>query len=504
MELYCTRPRCPRPINHFADLNDSTVLKTVAQKFCTSCGMELILQGRYFPIKLLGQGGFGAAFLARDRFTPKMRHCVVKQFQPSGNLTAAQLEMAQKLFEREGEVLEDLGNRHPEIPDLYAFFELDVKSRTPGERPEKYFYLVQEFVDGQTMEDELQQKGRFTEAEVLDVLKKLLPVLQFVHDNGTIHRDIKPSNIMRHRDGRIYLLDFGAVKQIASAAAMGGGRASTGIYSMGYAPPEQMAGHVVYPATDLYALAVTCITLLTGKQPGDLYDAYGNTWNWRAYAQVSDRLEAILNQMLLPTPSQRLQSAQAVLDAITPSAPPAPQPPLTPPAPPPPPKAPPKPQSHGKPAASAPGASPTQPPQPPKPQLARPRFSTLELLGGAAFTGFEGGLVAIALASLLGTWIAPHFWLALVGILGGLVFAQSQRWIERIDLLIFAAATLAAVVFIPPFQSILAALPLLHEVVRVMGGSLNAILFIAGLTGLVTVAVMILFRLIYTGLSRFL
>ena len=98
MEVYCTRPGCTRPLNHFTDLDDNGILRTVQQKYCTTCGMPLILSGRYLPIKLLGRGGFGAAFLARDRLIPGMRQCVVKQFLPAGNLTPTQMELAQKLL----------------------------------------------------------------------------------------------------------------------------------------------------------------------------------------------------------------------------------------------------------------------------------------------------------------------------------------------------------------------------------------------------------------------
>jgi serine/threonine-protein kinase len=225
--------------------------------------MELILIGRYLPLRLLGQGGFGAAFLARDRYTPAMRQCVVKQFLPSGQLSPAQLVVAQQLFEREAEVLEQLGNTHPLIPDLFAFFELTASSPQAGKQ-DKFFYLVQEYIDGETMEEELVQKGTLATGDVVAMLKEMLDVLTFVHENGSIHRDIKPSNIMRHRSGRFYLLDFGAVKQAAKGAATA---KSTGIYSLGFAPPEQMAGGEVYPSSDLYALAVTCLMLLTGKQP---------------------------------------------------------------------------------------------------------------------------------------------------------------------------------------------------------------------------------------------
>lgn len=291
MEIYCTRSGCPRPQNNFADLDDSATLKSVQQKYCTSCGMPLILGGRYLPIKLLGQGGFGAAFLARDRYTPRMRLCVVKQFKPAGDLSTSDLEIAQKLFEREAEVLEEIGNKHAQIPDLFAFFELTIPGLQPAKQ-DSFFYLVQEFIDGKNLEEELAQKGKFSQAEVMEVLQAILPVLKFVHDHGSIHRDLKPSNIMRDRHGKLYLLDFGAVKQVTKAAVS---NKSTGIYSMGFAPPEQMAGGEVYPSTDLYALAVTGVTLLTGKEATQLFDAYSNQLNWRSHASVSDAFADLLD-----------------------------------------------------------------------------------------------------------------------------------------------------------------------------------------------------------------
>ncbi len=503
MDVYCTRPGCPRPTNAFADLDQPSMLRTVQQKFCTSCGMPLLLAGRYVPLRLLGRGGFGAAFLARDRFTPALRPCVVKQFQPSGNLSATQLQVAQNLFEREAQVLDELGNRHPQIPDLLAFFELDVPTKTPG-KSDKFFYLVQEFIDGENLEEELGRRGRFSEAEVMEILEALLPVMKFVHDSGSIHRDIKPSNIMRRRDGRLFLLDFGAVRQVAATTP--GGKASTGIYSMGFAPPEQMRGDTVYPATDLYALAVTCITLLTGQQPNELYDAFSNTWKWHDSATVSDRLAAVLDQMLLPTPSQRLQSAEEVLNALQSPPPSAPSS-----LPPPPlpvggnvraasplsqgPPLPIHPSTH--PPIHSPPNSPSTalqpPPSPTSPApIAPPRpFSLMELIGNGAFTGFQGGLLAIALLSLLGTTtLTPVFWIALVGVL---VLAQWRRWIERLDLVIIAAISLGLVLFLPFFNGILQA-----------SGAFPTVLVVAVLAALVGVAIALLFRLIYGLLSRIL
>jgi serine/threonine-protein kinase len=481
MEIYCTRPGCSRPQNLFPDLDDRATLKTAQQKFCMSCGMPLILVGRYIPSRLLGRGGFGAAFLARDRYTPAMRQCVVKQFQPSGDLNLQQMKIAQELFEREAEVLEQLGSHNDQIPDLFAFFPLIVPTQQVG-KEDQFFYLVQEFIDGKNLEEELAEKGTFSEAEILEVLREILKVLNYVHENGSIHRDIKPSNIMRDRRGRLYLLDFGAVKQVTKAAAAGTAGRSTGIYSMGFAPPEQMSGGQVYPSTDLYALAVTLITLLTGKEAGELFDSYSNQWNWRNYAQVSTPLADVLDRMLLATPNQRFPSAQEVLDALTPRPTPSPLPVTQSPTPPlqvsPPTVVP----AVSQPLSSQPQAVPISPP------LSRPStFPLVAVLTGAAFTGFEGALLFIALASFLPS---PGISVGVWGmIMGGLIFAEFRRIIEKFDFLIIAGLTLAAVVF---FQGLRKSIPI------------ELVIVISVLAGAGAIAVTALFRLIYLLLSRIL
>ncbi|AIE74782.1 MULTISPECIES: serine/threonine-protein kinase [unclassified Synechocystis] len=314
MDLLCTRPGCAR-LNSFPDLDNRNTLQTAPQKFCTSCRMPLILAGRYLPVKLLGQGGFGAAYLALDRFTPTMPFCVVKQFQPSGNLNQQQLDLALSLFEREAVVLEKLGNRHGQIPDLFAYFPLLVDNPRTG-RQDQFFYLVQEFINGQDLEKTIEKHGPMQESEVRWVLTEMLNILSFVHGTGAIHRDIKPSNLMRDQEGKLYLLDFGAVKQVTAGVGTGN-ESSTGIYSMGFAPPEQMTGSQVYPATDLYSLAVTCLYLLTGKTAQDLYDAYHNQWNWRSPGlKVSQSLAEVIDRLLLPTPKDRYSSAEEVLSAL--------------------------------------------------------------------------------------------------------------------------------------------------------------------------------------------
>jgi serine/threonine protein kinase len=393
MEVYCTRPHCQRPKNHFIDLDDIETLKTVPEKFCTTCGMPLILGNRYLPIKLLAVGGFGAAFLAIDRHTPTLKRCVVKQFQPSGNLTEAALKKAQKLFTQEAETLEKIGYEHPQIPNLFADFTITVDKEQINES-EQFFYLVQEYIDGQTLEEELEAQGNFSEEKVREILRNILPVLQFIHDKDIIHRDIKPSNIMRHRDGRLFLLDFGAVKLIAHPSST-----STGIYSRGFAPPEQMQGGQVFPSTDLYALAVTSLILLTGKGTDELFDSYNNQWQWRSHVNINTRLADILDKMLLPAANQRFQSAQEVLEAIQLTTP------------------------------------------------IKPTFTTWELSAGSAFSGFEATLIAIAFFALFKN---PIMALAIsMVILSALIFAQIQRWLKQSQLLIIVLINLAIIFFMP-------------------------------------------------------
>lgn len=466
MEVICTRPHCPKPRNQCPDLDDPNQLTSIEQKYCTTCGMPLILGGRYLPERLLGKGGFGAAFLAVDRYSPKKAKCVLKQFQPSISLSPQSLEKAKNLFFQEAHVLEDLGREHLQIPDLYAFFPLKVKNQLTGEE-EQFFYLAQEYIDGQNLEEILQQKQvPFSETEVKNILEELLCVLEFVHDHGSIHRDIKPSNIMRSKNGRLYLLDFGAVKQ-ATNNPSNPPEKSTTIYSAGFAPPEQQLGKQVSAATDLYALAATCVMLLTNRDPDDLYDPKQEVWNWQNYApNVSPDLAKVLNKMLLANPSDRFQSSGEVLIALNP-----PPPPIIVPNPPTPAIANPSPNSP-TPAIS----------NPPPARIKTARFSLMEVLANAAFTGFEGTLLVIALSSLV-----PSAGLVIAFmIMGGVVLALYKRVIEGKDLPIIAVITLA-LMLIPKLQGTL---------------SFPEIALIGGISAVVAIAITSIFRLIYQLILR--
>jgi serine/threonine protein kinase len=459
MKIYCTRPSCfGADRNNFTDLEDPMLLKTVPQKFCTTCGMPLILDGRYLPERLLGKGGFGTAFLAKDRRSPTFKYCVVKQFQPSSDLSPQQLATAQNLFEREAHVLEKLGNQHPQIPDLFAYFPLEA----PGwqsSKPQQFFYIVQEYIKGENLETELAAKGQFSEIEVREVLQEILKILEFVHDHDVIHRDIKPSNIMRDDQGRLYLLDFGAVKQVTQNP----GGISTGIYSLGFAPPEQMRGYTVFPSTDLYALAATCLVLLTGKEPQELFDSYSDQWRWKQFVSVSDELASILDKMLLPTPSDRFGSATQLLTALNPvSIPPIPQP---------------------SPVVSSSGTQ-------LQPAVTSRFISPLELLSRAAFTGFEFGVLAclgLALYQKFGLSLIVLSMISLIAITG-LILAVYRRWIESgMDFIIISLISIGILYFI-----------LLKLTFYV---NLTMVPFI---TAILAVGVTALFRLVYLLLQRIL
>ncbi|OKH38687.1 serine/threonine protein kinase [[Phormidium ambiguum] IAM M-71] len=290
---YCLTPGCFSPVNP-----DNA-------QFCLSCGALLSLKNRYRPIQLIGQGGFGKTFLALDEGTSNKVRCVVKQLYLQSQNTLV-VKKAIQLFRQEAQRLKDLG-QHPQIPSLLAHFE-----------QQKQLYLVQEFIPGQTLEKELQAKGVFNESQIWELLKDLIPVLKFVHDRQIIHRDIKPANIIRRQtDGKLVLIDFGVAKLITDSALF---RTGTAVGTTEYAAPEQMKGKAL-PASDLYSLGVTCIYLLTGVSPFDLFDTADNTWVWQDFlpkgTEISDRLKRILNKLIKPAVNQRYQSVGDVLQAIT-------------------------------------------------------------------------------------------------------------------------------------------------------------------------------------------
>lgn len=288
---YCLNPSCQKPLN------------PKGATFCQSCGKEIqpLLRYRYQVIRQLGSGGFGRTFLAED--TDKLNElCVVKQLVSQFPGTKA-WQKANELFQEEAQRLQQLGE-HPQIPALYAYFEQD-----------NYLYLVQQLIVGQTLQQEVEQQGIFSEEKIWQLLSDLLPVLQFIHAHHVIHRDLKPENIIRRQsDGKPVLIDFGVSKQLSATAIASPG---TSIGSFGYASLEQMNIGDAYPASDLYSLGVTCFYLLTQIHPSQLWTEKGYSWvtDWRQYlkAPISQKLEQVLNKLLQKDFLQRYQHADEVL-----------------------------------------------------------------------------------------------------------------------------------------------------------------------------------------------
>jgi serine/threonine-protein kinase len=290
LSCYCLNPNCPQPENP----PDAST--------CAACGQPLLVRNRYRAFKRLGQGGFGATFLARDEDMPSKPWRVIKQLRPVEN--SPQLaKLAEELFNREAEVLERLGE-HSQIPKLYAHFQEGGK-----------FYLVQEFIEGITLAQEVRRNGPFSEEQARQVMQEVLLILSYVHSHNTVHRDIKPANLIRRKeDGRLVLIDFGAVKQLGPGHNVS--EEGTAIRSLGFSPPEQMAGQAVGPASDLYALAATCLNLMTLESPAKFYNHNTGQWDWSDRLQLSPEFDAILRRMLQPAISQRFATATEVLRAL--------------------------------------------------------------------------------------------------------------------------------------------------------------------------------------------
>jgi serine/threonine protein kinase, bacterial len=264
-----------------------------------------------YPIsQQLGAGGFGTTYLATNTLMPSRPYCVVKQLIPTS--TDPQLQqLIQDRFKQEAIVLESLGKgSNGMIPMLYHYFV------EQGE-----FYLVQEYIEGQSLSDRIRNYGVFTETQVRQFLNDILPTLTYIHSKGIIHRDIKPDNIMvRQSDNKPVLIDFGAVKEIMTTVMTPSANTARSIVigTPGFMPMEQVSGRPVF-ASDLYALSLTAIYLLTGKTPGEIEtDPHSGSVNWQVYVpNVSTQLAEVLNKSIEYSPRDRFMNAQEMVQALT-------------------------------------------------------------------------------------------------------------------------------------------------------------------------------------------
>ncbi|MGK7896503.1 MAG: protein kinase, partial [Xenococcus sp. (in: cyanobacteria)] len=206
-----------------------------------------VIRRRYKIIAEIGKdkAGISETYLAEDLdmpVNPKPKR-VVKCLQPQ-----IINDDIRRLFNKEADILYKLGEKSDRIPTLYAFFE-----------EEGRFYIVQEYIDGNDLSDELTPGTKWDEAKVINFLQEMLEILAFVHANNVIHRDIKPQNIMRRKDSRLVFIDFGAIKEIATRPIDSSTTPFT--FSIGtpdYIPIEQFRGKPEY-SSDIYALGITAI-----------------------------------------------------------------------------------------------------------------------------------------------------------------------------------------------------------------------------------------------------
>ncbi|MBD2444693.1 serine/threonine protein kinase [Dolichospermum sp. FACHB-1091] len=290
--ICCLNPDCLNPQNP-----DNYQL-------CQNCQTPLVtlLRNRFRVTRLLSnEGGFGRTYIAED--IDKLNElCVIKQLAPKFQGTWSQKKAIQ-LFSEEAKRLQQLGE-HPQIPTLIAYFEQN-----------NCLYLVQQFIDGQNLLDELNSRKVYRDWDIQSILLDLLPVIKFVHQHGVIHRDIKPENIIRRQcDGRLTLIDFGSSKDLTARVQRKNG---TSIGSHGYSPIEQIRDGKAYPASDLFSLGATCFHLLTGISPFKLWMEYGYSWvgNWQHYlrSSLTKELVEIMDKLLQKEIQYRYQSVDEVM-----------------------------------------------------------------------------------------------------------------------------------------------------------------------------------------------
>ena len=266
------------------------------------------LDGRYQVVQVLGAGGFSQTYLAKDIHKPSNPTCVVKHFKPASS-DPSFLRTAQRLFQTEAEILEKLGYNN-QIPQLLAYFE-----------EEQNFYMIQEYIDGQTLGAKMQPGYCWSESQVIQLLQEVLDILVFIHTRGVIHRDIKPDNlIQRKQDNKLVLIDFGSIKQIRTQTVTPQGHpsATIPIGTQGYMAAEQGQGNP-RPSSDLYALGIISVQALTGLTPTQFQlDPDTDEICWQQQAKVSSELASLISKLVSYHFKDRYQSAIEALEALQP------------------------------------------------------------------------------------------------------------------------------------------------------------------------------------------
>lgn len=304
-----------------------------------------LLRQQYLIQEVLGRDQFSRTYLALD-LERSRELCLLREIAAPYH-DKFLFERLKALFQQEASNFYKI--QHPQLPRFWSIFEEG-----------QHLFLVQDFVEGQTycsLLNQRQQQGQaFSQQEVLDFLVHLLPVLEYLHNRGVIHRDISPDTIVLQQQNRnkgdlesrsnLYppgkvlpvLTDFGIVREItkclfsASDSHLGQVLAVVVARSgkSGYAPSEQLQKGIASPSSDLYALAMTGLVLLTGKEPQVLLRNKAATdgevlqddkilyKHWQSDLSINPHLSAILDKMLAPNPGDRYQSASEVQAALRP------------------------------------------------------------------------------------------------------------------------------------------------------------------------------------------
>ncbi len=257
---------------------------------CSVCREEPRLDGRYQLEEVLGRGSFGTTYraLASDGAAVAIKEMLLR------------FDLREQIL-RELRILRELDHRG--IPQ----FVEDFKSRSGRQH---YQMLVQEYIDGQTLEEEFQSK-RYSARDVVGIIEEVAGILVYLHGLSppVIHRDIKPANIIRRTDKSLVLIDFGLVRD-SLVGTMG---ATREVGTIGYHAPEQFTGDPV-PASDLFSLGAVAVRLLTRQEPKKLATGLYDKLAWRKYAQVSDELADLVDSLLEPEVGARAESASMVME----------------------------------------------------------------------------------------------------------------------------------------------------------------------------------------------
>ncbi len=265
-----------------------------------------LLAGRYKVLQILAEGGFGQTYITEDIHLPGKPKCVLKHLKTTST-SLSNLEAARRLFQKEADTLQQLGN-HDQIPRLLAYFD-----------DNNQFYLVQELIEGHSLSRELPQGKKLSQSQVIAILTEILSILQFVHSQGVIHRDIKPDNLIRRAsDNKLVLIDFGAIKQLRSQAATNTGKQNITLVvgTRGYMPSEQIR-RLPRPSSDIYALGMIGIQALTGVYPYELQDD-PNTGEilWEHLREVEPEFGEVLNKMTRYHFKERYQTVDEVIQVL--------------------------------------------------------------------------------------------------------------------------------------------------------------------------------------------